>query len=60
MSFKDFLGYRLRDVQPYLAQSHINYTIVELKDRKNTRMGDELRIVKVEEKGEIIIYVAYF
>lgn len=60
MELRDFLGYRLSDVQPYLVKNHINYTIVELKDRKNTRMGDELRIVKMEDKGEIIIYVTYF
>lgn len=60
MGLKDFLGYRLSDVQPYLDQNHVNYNIVELKDRKNTRMGDELRVVKIEEKEENIIYVAYF
>lgn len=60
MELKDFLGRKLSDVQPYLAQNHVDYTIVELKDRKNTRMGDELRIVKMEDKGEVIIYVAYF
>lgn len=60
MELKDFLGHRLSDMQPYLACNRLNYTIVELKDMKNTRMGDELRIVKVEEKGEVVIYVAYF
>lgn len=60
MELKNLLGCRLSDVQLYLAQNHVNYTIVELKDRKNTIMGDELRIVKMEDKGEVIIYVAYF
>ena len=60
MKLKDFLGRRFSDIQPYLLQNGISYTLVELKDRKNTKMGDELRIVKIEEKEKAFIYVAYF
>jgi hypothetical protein len=60
MEHKEFLGHKLSDIKPYLLENGVNYSVVELKDRKNTKMGDELRIVKVEEKEKTIIYVAYF
>ena len=60
MELKEFLGRRLSDIKPFLLENGVNYAVVELKDRKNTKMGDELRIVKIEEKEKTIIYVAFF
>ncbi len=60
MELRKLLGRRFSDVKPWLIENDICYTLAELKDRKNTRMGDELRIIKIVEKEEPIIYVAYF
>lgn len=60
MELKDYIGFNIEEVIPILIQKNISYKIIETWDTKGTKMGNDIRIVNIQEKDSIEIYVAYF
>jgi hypothetical protein len=61
MELDDYIGFKFVDVKPFLDKNGYNYKIVEVFDTKNTKMGNELRIINIKyDNKETQIYVAYF
>lgn len=60
MDCQKFLGYNINDVIPILENAGINYDLIELLTPKKEKIGDDIRIVKIEEGQRLSIYVSYF
>ncbi|MBZ4663517.1 MAG: hypothetical protein JG776_1227 [Caloramator sp.] len=60
MDVKNFLAHKLEDIEDYLKKSGINYELIEVDNPKGVKIGDEKRIIKIEEEASIKIYYSYF
>lgn len=60
MELLDYIGYSLNDVLPILKSSGIEYKLLEVKNTKDIRIGEDLRIINIKMEKEPLIYVAYF
>ncbi|QCX32268.1 hypothetical protein FDN13_00355 [Caloramator sp. E03] len=61
MNFNQYIGFKLENVKSQIESSNINYKIIEVFDTKNTKLGNDIRIINIKYKDEIVeIYVAYF
>lgn len=61
MNFKEYIGFNIEEVEPLLIKENVNYKIVEVLDPKNNKLGNDIRIINVQNENDIIkIYVAYF
>jgi hypothetical protein len=60
MDIEKYIGFKLDEIIPLLQRDNLQYEIKEVWDTKNTKLGDDLRIINIEDKGKIVIYVAYF
>lgn len=48
------------DVLPILEDCGIEYKLLEVKNTKNIKIGEDLRIINIKKEKVPIIYVAYF
>ena len=48
MELQKYIGYKLEDVKTILDESGIHYKVIETFDTKQTKMGDEIRIVNIK------------
>lgn len=60
MELLDYIGYSFNDVLPILKSSGILYKLLEVKNTKDIRTGEDLRIINIKMEKEPLIYVAYF
>lgn len=60
MDYLKWLGYKAEDFCLMLDKNNIKYQIKETSDTKNTKMGNDMRIVKIVEDDVLIIYTALF
>lgn len=60
MDVKNFLAHKLEDIEDYLKNNGINYELIEVDNPKGVKIGDEKRIIKIEEETSIKIYYSYF
>jgi hypothetical protein len=60
MELKNYLGFKLSDIKPILDINNIEYEVKEVWDTKNTKIGNDLRIINFVNSNKLIIYVAYF
>lgn len=60
MDFNKYIGFKLDDVKPMLELENLNYKVIEVWDTKNTKMGDDIRIINIKCGDTIDIYVSYF
>lgn len=59
MDIEKYIGFRLETVKKLIDESNIKYSIVEVWDTKKTKIGNDLRIIKVDNLS-LTIYVSYF
>lgn len=55
-----FIGYPFNEVEAILLNNELSFKVIEVWDRKKTKLGNDLRVIKIETGPEIQIYVAYF
>jgi len=61
MDYEVFLGYNLESVEELLKNKGIVYKLFLVTDPKNTILGNQKRVIKVEESDDILkIYYALF
>ncbi|MCX7695616.1 MAG: hypothetical protein N2Z71_07925 [Caloramator sp.] len=60
MDVKNFLAYKLEDIEEYLKNNSINYELIEVDNPKGIKIGEEKRIIKIQEEASIKIYYSYF
>lgn len=61
MDFKKYIGYSFDKFKSILQNENVVYDLIELYDTKKTKLGDDLRIVNINEgNNKLIIYIAYF
>jgi hypothetical protein len=48
MELQKYIGYKFEDVKMILDENNIHYKIIETFDTKQTKMGDEVRIVNIK------------
>lgn len=61
MQLDKYIGFKFEDLKPILEEKSINYEIIEVFDLKNTKIGNDVRIINIKkENDKIKIYVAYF
>lgn len=60
MELEKYIGFKFQEVKPILDSENISYEVREVYDTKGTKVGDDLRIIKIKKEENIIIYVAYF
>lgn len=61
MDIERYIGFRVETIIPLLDEKHIEYNIEEVWDTKRTKIGEDLRIIKIEENNnQLTIYVSYF
>ncbi|KRQ86979.1 hypothetical protein ABG79_01169 [Caloramator mitchellensis] len=60
MDLQKYLGYVLEDVIPFFEEQNIQYEIYELLTPKGEKIGEEKRIVKIEEGQTVKIFISYF
>ena len=60
MNVNGLIGLRLEDARPMLDKLGLNFEIIQVFDPKETKIGNEERIIKIRENGKIIIYTAFF
>lgn len=59
MDYTGFIGYKVKDVCRYLDENNVEYKIREIWDTKKTKIGDDLRIVKIIN-GDIVVLISAF
>lgn len=61
MDVEKYIGFRFETIKKMLNENDMKYNIIEVWDTKKTKIGDDLRIVKVENNSNVLnIYVSYF
>jgi hypothetical protein len=60
MDIEKYIGFRFETLKPLLDKSNIDYSLVEVWDTKKTKLGNDLRIIKVDNSNNLTIYVSYF
>jgi hypothetical protein len=60
MEIEKFIGFRFDTIKTILDDTGIKYNLIEVWDTKKTKVGDELRIIKVDNSDDLKIYVSYF
>ncbi len=61
MDMEKYIGFRAEFLSTLLNEKHMEYTIEEVWDTKKTKLGNELRIIKIEQNNNnLTIYVSYF
>lgn len=60
MEVEKYIGFRFETVKKLLEESGIKYHVIEVWDTKKTKVGDDLRIIKIENNNDLTIYVSYF
>ena len=48
MELLKYIGYKLEDVKTILDENNIHYKVIETFDTKQTKMGNEIRIVNIK------------
>lgn len=59
MDIEKYIGFRLETVKKLIDESDMKYNIIEVWDTKKTKIGNDLRIIKVDNNS-LTIYVSYF
>ncbi|MCX7903651.1 MAG: hypothetical protein N2486_03975 [Caloramator sp.] len=60
MEMQRFLGYPLNFVEEILSSQNVSYTVKYVLPPNGSKLGDEVRIIKIDETNAITIYVSYF
>lgn len=61
MNLDQYIGFKLENVKSQIERNNVNYKIIEVFDIKNTKLGNDIRVINIKHKNEIVeIYVAYF
>lgn len=60
MNADGLLGLRIEDARHILDESGLSYEVIQVFDPKETKIGDEERIINIRENGKITIYTAFF
>ncbi len=60
MDIEKYIGFKFETIKPQLDKNNIDYNLVEVWDTKKTKMGNDLRIIKVANSNKLTIYVSYF
>jgi hypothetical protein len=60
MELESYLGFKLSDIQPILDLNNFEYEVKEVWDTKKSKIGDDLRIIKIVKSNKLVIYVSYF
>ena len=48
MELLKYIGYKFETVKPILEENNIHYKVIETFDTKQTKMGNEVRIVNIK------------
>lgn len=61
MDIDKYIGFRVETLSTLLNEMNVDYNIVEVWDNKKTKLGNDFRIVKIEQNGNnLTIYASYF
>lgn len=61
MDIEKYIGFRFEILKKFLDESDIKYSVIEVWDTKKTKIGDDLRVIKIENNNNnLTIYVSYF
>lgn len=61
MDIEKYIGFRFETLKKLLDENDIKYSIIEVWDTKKTKIGDDLRVIKIENSNNnLTIYVSYF
>jgi hypothetical protein len=60
INLEQFIGYSFDEVEEELVSRKLSFKVVEVWDRKRTKLGDDLRVIKIKTEPEIQIFVSYF
>lgn len=61
MDINNYIGYRLNEVKLIFKENNIDYIIKEVFDTKETKLGDDCRVINIKTiNGKTILYVSYF
>lgn len=60
MNIEKYIGFRFETIKPLLDEGNKDYRLVEVWDTKKTKIGNDLRIIKVDNSINLTIYVSYF
>lgn len=61
MDIDKYIGFRVESLSTLLNEMNMDYSIVEVWDNKKTKLGNDLRIIKIEQNGNnLTIYASYF
>lgn len=60
MDLVNLIGYKFDEAKSLLNKYLDEYDVIEVFDTKNTKLGDDLRIINISLKDKARIYVAYF
>lgn len=60
MELNRYLGFKLDEVKSILDKEMIDYEVIEAWDTKKTKLGDDIRVIKITSGDKIKIYVSYF
>lgn len=61
MNYEVFLGYELESVEEILKSKDVVYKLILVTDPKNTVIGQQKRVIKIEEDSDNLkIYYALF
>lgn len=60
INLENYIGFTLEEVESILKDIGLPFTIIEVWDRKKTKMGNDLRVINIKELQPIEIYVSYF
>lgn len=61
MDIEKYIGFRVESLKALLDENQMEYSIVEVWDTKKTKVGNDLRIIKIEKsRNNLTIYASYF
>lgn len=60
INLENYIGFTLEEVKSILRDKSLSFTVIEVWDRKKTKMGNDLRVINIKDLQPIEIYVSYF
>ncbi|CCJ33493.1 hypothetical protein [Caloramator australicus] len=60
MEMQRFLGYPLKYLEEFLNSKNVPFTVKYVLAPNGKKLGDEVRIIKIDEADTITIYASYF
>lgn len=60
MELSRYIGFKIDELRELLDKQGLEYEILEVWDNKKTKLGDDIRVIKIINEEKIKIFVSYF